>query len=222
MFKLVDYLETHAEAVIAGPCLRDGQGNVQISNRLRPTIATFLHRTLLLRWTGLFRRHYQAYRRETLAQARSAVPVEVLMGAALMVRRGPFMRMGAWDEAFPFGGEDMELCCRARQLGQVVYLPDVEITHFGRASTRQNVAFASTRIAAGFALFFRKTGSSSAALFGYKLAVTLDAPLQLFIRGAQYAWRRLRGKRRQAERSLASVREALAFLAVGLKQFWRA
>ena len=67
----VDYLETHSEAVMVGPGLRDGHGKVQISYRLRPTIATFLHRTLLLRWTGLFRRHYQAYRRDVSADARA-------------------------------------------------------------------------------------------------------------------------------------------------------
>jgi len=222
LIQLVEYLETHSEAVMVGPCMRDGHGKVQISYRLRPTIATFLHRTLLLRWTGLFRRHYQAYRRDVLAEARAARPVDVLMGAALLVRRSEFICMGAWDEDFAFGGEDLELCHRARQLGEVVYLPGVEITHLGRASTRRNIAFASTRIAIGFVQYFRKSGATRAALFAYKLAITLDAPVQLVIRGGQYLLRRLRGRRVQAERSLTSVRGAVAFLCTGLWRFWRA
>jgi N-acetylglucosaminyl-diphospho-decaprenol L-rhamnosyltransferase len=222
LIRLVDYLDTHCEAVMVGPCLRDGRGKVQISYRLRPTIATFLHRTLLLRWTGWFRRHYQAYRRELLADARAVRPVDVLMGAALLVRRDEFMRLGAWDEDFAFGGEDLELCHRAQQRGQVVYLPKVEITHLGRASTRRNIGYASTRIAVGFAQYFRKSGATPAALLGYKLAITLDAPIQLVIRGGQYLLRRLRGRREQAAQSLTSVRGIAAFMCTGLWRFWRA
>jgi GT2 family glycosyltransferase len=218
--KLTAYLKAHPEAVMVAPRLRDGDGKLQISHRQRPTIATFLHRTLCLRWTGLFRRNYQAYRRESV-DSETAQPADVLMGAALMVRREEFLRMGAWDEDFAFGGEDMELCHRANQHGQVVYLPSVSITHYGRASTRCNISYASPRIAAGFVQYFRKTGATRAALLAYKLAVTLDAPLQIIVKGGQYLARRLRGRRRQAERSLTVVREAAAFLRRGLWRFWR-
>jgi GT2 family glycosyltransferase len=223
--KLVDYLASHPEAVLVGPCLRDGKGMVQASHRQQPTITTFLHRTLLLRWTGLFRKNYRAYRRQealTSANPGGARAVEVLMGAALLARRDEFLRLGGWDEGFAFGGEDMELCYRANRRGQVVYLPEVEITHFGRASTRRNVGYASPRIAVGFAQFFRKSGAGRGALIGYKLAVTLDAPLQLVVKGCQYGARRLRGRQRQAEQSLTVVRGAAAFLRRGLWGFWRA
>jgi hypothetical protein len=222
--KLVDYLQTHVEAVMVGPRLRDGQGKMQVSWRRQPTITTFLHRTLLLRWTGLFRSSYQSYRRaaQTSDGPGTARPVDVLMGAALMVRRKDFWWLGAWDEDFTFGGEDLELCYRANQRGRVVYLPQVEIIHFGRASTRQNIAYASTRIAIGYAQFFRKSGAGHIAMAAYKLAVTLDAPLQLLIKGSQYLTRRWRGRRKQAEQSLTVARGALAFLCNGLWRFWHA
>src|SRR5262245_27960898 len=51
--RLVDYAEAHPEVGMVGPRLRDGQGRVQVSYRRRPTMATLLHRTSLLRWTGL-------------------------------------------------------------------------------------------------------------------------------------------------------------------------
>jgi GT2 family glycosyltransferase len=219
--RLAEYLEAHPEAVMVGPRLRDVRGKVQMSYRKQPTIATFLHRTLLLRWTGLFRGGYRTYRRAHLDDTQ-ARPVEVLMGAALMVRRDEFLRMGAWDEDFVFGGEDLELCARANRRGQVVYVPAVEITHFGRAGTRQNVAYASTHIAVGFTRFFRKSGATRAALFAYKLVVTLDAPLQFLVKGSQFLLRRLWGRRKEAEQSLTAARGAAAFLGRGLWRFWRA
>jgi len=220
--RLTDYLEGHPEAVLAGPRLLDGAGKAQISYRRRPTIATFLHRTLLLRWTGLFKGQYEEYRRQPLQDWAQPRPVDVLMGAALVARRAEFLEMGAWDEDFAFGGEDLELCYRANQRGRVVYLPGVSITHFGRVSTRGNIAYASTRIAIGFAQFFRKSGASRAGLLGYKLAITLDAPLQVLLKGCQFLFRRLTGRRKRAEQSLTVVRGMLPFLCGGLWRFWRA
>lgn len=222
--KLTTYLEAHPDVVILGPCLRDGVGKVQMSYRRRPTVATFLHRTLLLGWTGLFRRTYKEYRREMLKTGKPGEGhvVEVLMGAAMMLRRRHFLDLRGWDEEFSFGGEDLDLCNRARRQGKVIYLPDVEITHFGRASTRQHVAYASNRIAIGFVQYFRKSGAAPAALLAYKVAITLDAPLQIVIKGGQYLIRRLSGKMKKAEQSLTGVRAAAAFLSKGLVDFWRA
>ena len=221
--RLVRHFVRNPQAMLMGPRLRDGHGKVQMSYRRQPTIATFLHRTLLLRWTGLFRSNYQAYRREHFTPPRNGgQAVDVLMGAALLVRRVDFQHLGGWDEDFAFGGEDLELCHRAHRFGQVVYVPQVEITHYGRASTRQNIAYASTQIAVGFTQFFRKSGASRFALLGYKLAVTLDAPLQLVVKGGQYLWRRLLGKTKRAEQSGTALRGVAAFLVWGLVRFWRA
>src|SRR5947209_20073925 len=61
--RLVDYAAAHPEVGMVGPRLRDGQGQPQVSYRQRPTLATLLHRTTLLRWTGLLRGAYRRYRR---------------------------------------------------------------------------------------------------------------------------------------------------------------
>ena len=220
--QLADQLRRHPDVVLIGPRLVDGAGKTQISYRRRPTIATFLHRTLLFRWTGLFRGNYHGYRRAPLATRHAPLTTDVLMGAALMVRREQFLRLGAWDEDFSFGGEDLELCFRANQIGHVVYLPSAAITHFGRTSTRQNIAFASPRIAAGFVRYFRKSGASRPAVFIYKLGITLDAPLQLIVKSGQYLVRRALGRHADAERSLTALRAAWAFLRRGLPIFWRA
>src|SRR5262249_18715595 len=155
--RLRAYLQENPGVSMAAPLLRDGQGRVQASFRQQPTIATFLHRHWLLRWTGLSRRAHRRYRRPEGARSRhplsdlpQGLSVEVLMGAAMFMDGSRFLAMGGWDEDFHFGGEDLEICLRARRLGPLMYLPQVEITHFGRASTRLNVAFASTKIAIGF------------------------------------------------------------------------
>src|SRR5207247_343846 len=125
-----------------------------------------------------------------------------------------------WDEDFIFGGEDMELCHRAARLGRIVYWPEVEVTHLGSISSKQHAGFASTQSAIGFAKYFRKTGASRFALAGYKMAVTLDAPVRLLVRTVQFGWRRLRGRHRKADKCLREIRGAGTFLMRGLPAFW--
>ena len=62
--RLLEYGEAHPEAGMIGPRLRDGAGRLQVSCRPRPTLAIFLSRTSLVRWTGLVPRGYRRYRRQ--------------------------------------------------------------------------------------------------------------------------------------------------------------
>jgi GT2 family glycosyltransferase len=221
LHRLLEYAETHPEVGMIGPRLRGGDGRPQVSYRQRPTVGALLHRTSLLRWTGLFRGLYRRYRREEF-DAEATRPVEVLMGAAMFMPRAVFVGCGGWDEDFVFGGEDIELSVRVGRNHRVMYHPRVEITHHGRVSTRQHIGFASTQMAIGFARYLRKSGCSRLALAAYKLAVTLDAPLQLAVKATQYLWRRARGRHVKAQKSLLAVRGLGHFLARGLLSFWRA
>jgi N-acetylglucosaminyl-diphospho-decaprenol L-rhamnosyltransferase len=218
---LVGYLDDNPDALLIGPRLRGADGRPQIAHRRKPTVATFLHRTWLARWSGLFRSHYRQYRRQTLA-AQTPHDVEVLIGAALMLRRQDFWDLGGWDEDFSFGGEDLEMCARAWQKGRVVYCPQAEVIHQGSVSTNENIAFATPRIAAGFVRYFRKTGATPRELFLYKLLVTLDAPFQLIARSVQALLRLITGRPRQAAKSWTAAKGTAAFLWRGLGAFWRA
>jgi GT2 family glycosyltransferase len=219
--RLVDYAQAHPEVGMIGPRLRDSRGRYQVSYRLRPTVATFLHRTCLLRWTGLLRGAYRRYRRHVF-DPHVARRVEVLMGAAMLLPRNVFFGCGGWDEDFLFGGEDLDLSTRVNRHSSVVFLPDAEVIHRGRASTRQHIGFASTQMAIGFVRYLRKTDCGWPALLFYKLVVSLDAPLHFFLKCARYAWRRLWGRHEDAERTLLALKGLGHFLVHGLVPFWKA
>jgi GT2 family glycosyltransferase len=140
----------------------------------------------------------------------------------MFMPRQIFFRTGQWDEDYQFGGEDMDLCFRVGKRYPVIYYPEVEITHFGRASTRQHIGHASTQIACGFVRYLRKSGSTSQALWAYKSMVTLDTPIQLLVKGLQYFWRRAAGRKSKAEKSRVALQGAWNFLVRGLGPFWKA
>jgi GT2 family glycosyltransferase len=219
--RLLDYAEPHPQAGLIGPRLRAPTGRAQVSYRLRPTVGALLHRTCLFRWTGLFRRAYRRYRGrgEEFVTTR---PVEVLMGAALFVRRHLFIEAGGWDEGYTFGGEDIDLCTRIGRAHAVVYHPEVEVLHHGRASSRRHAGYAYTHTVVGITRYLRKSGTPRPALWLYKASLTLDAPLQWLGHAGQYLWRRLRGRRAKAGKSLLLLRAVGHFLARGMVALWRA
>jgi GT2 family glycosyltransferase len=219
--RLAAFADAHPAGGMSGPRLRGGDGRVQASYRLRPTLAALLHRNSLFRFTGLFRRAYHRYRREEFDPLHQR-EVETLMGAALFLTRRVFDECGPWDEDFTFGAEDLHFSTCVGRRYPLIFHPDVEIIHYGGVSTRQHIGYASAARAAGYAQFLRKSGYSRAALLTYKAAVTLDVPVEFAIRSCEYLSRRLRGQLTGAQKSLLARRGLWHFLTRGMVTFWKA
>ena len=219
--KLLAFAEQNPHLGMIGPRLRDSAGDFQISYRSRPTVGALLHRTVLFRWTRLFSRTYRNYRRSRFNPFHRG-PVDLLMGAAVFMPRVVFEDCGRWDEDFPFGGEDLELAARVGRKYPVYYLPDVEITHYGRVSSRLNIGFSTESVAAGYIQYLRKMGTPNWQIIAYKLAVTLDSPLQLLGKILEYTSRRLAGRREKASKSLLAAQGLWYFVRHSYPKFWRA
>jgi GT2 family glycosyltransferase len=219
--RLAEFADRHPEVGMVGPRLRDGRGQFQVSYRQRPTLAALLHRTALLRWTGLFRGAYRRYRRQGF-DPYTVRNVDILMGAAVLLPFDRFFACGGWDEDFAFGGEDLDLSTRVNRAAKVVYLPQAEVLHFGRVSSRLHIGFASLQMAVGMVRYLRKTGTGRPALWAYKMALALDAPLQLATKVLQCACRRLLGQHAEADKSLLAARGAWHLLTRGLGALWKA
>jgi GT2 family glycosyltransferase len=144
------------------------------------------------------------------------------MGAALFVRRRTFRACGPWDEGYTFGGEDIDLCTRVGRRRAVVYHPAVTVTHYGRAASRRHIGYAHAHTVVGITRYLRRAGCPRPALWAYKAALTLDAPLQWLCHAAEYLWRRARGQRARAEKSRLVLRGLTYLLTRGLGPLWRA
>ncbi len=219
--RLLAHAAANPAAGMFGPLLREPNGDVQISYRRRPTVSALLHKLSLLRWTGYFRAAYKKYRRGSF-EPTGVRPVEVLMGPAVLIAREVFDSVGGWDERYRFGVEDIDLSTQVGKSRPVMYAGDVEVIHHGRASSRENVGFVAPSVATGYVQYLRKAGVARWPLFWYKLAVTLDAPVQIAAKLVEAAARRATGQRENAARSWAAALGIRAFLQHELVRFWRA
>lgn len=218
--KLCRFSRQHPGAGIIGPRLRDSRGRLQLSARRHPTVGALLHRLALLRWTGLFRSAYRRYRGRDVGQGTRCV--EVLMGAAMLMPRQAYEAIGGWDESYTFGGEDIDLCARVSRDFEVIYHPAVEITHFGRASSRQRPGWATGQTLIGITRSLRATGTPGWTMTAYKMLYTLDLPLRAMGLVSRFLWCKLRNRQRQARRAWLDLCGIGWFVRHGLRAFWSA
>jgi GT2 family glycosyltransferase len=143
---LVETLDRHPDCAIAAPRLLNADGSVQASARGEPTA-----------WTGLFGRHSLLTRifpsspparrnlpaQDLVTSGVESAPVDWVMGAAMLIRRDAFDRIGGFDERYFLYWEDADLCRRLRQIGwSTRYVPRAIVRHPGAASAKTASAFA--------------------------------------------------------------------------------
>jgi GT2 family glycosyltransferase len=133
-------LEAQSECAIAAPQLLNADGSTQASARGEPDA-----------WTGLFGRHSilttffpsaGAARRnlpaaDLVASGVESAAVDWVMGAAMLIRRDAFDRVGGFDERYFLYWEDADLCRRLRDAGWTTrYVPGARVEHPGGASAK--------------------------------------------------------------------------------------
>ncbi|MCB2198522.1 glycosyltransferase [bacterium] len=136
---LVDYLDSHPEVGAVGPKVLDPDGSFQAtSKRGLPTPwASFCKLSGLAK---LFPKT-EAFNRYELGHLDPEMEheVEVLYGAAMMVRREAYEKVGGLDESYFMYGEDVAWSDNIGKAGwRCVYLPGEPIVHVKGESTRRS------------------------------------------------------------------------------------
>lgn len=220
---LARFLDAHPAHAAVGPKLIGSDGEPQHTGRRLPTFRVILHQRVfvLSNWFRVFAGHYRRYRYGAFDPAVEA-DLPQLAAAALLVRREMFERAGRWDEGYPFGVEDVDLCLRLGRLGPIRYLPSAALTHFGRVTSQANYGFAYAAYERGYARYLRKHHRSRLAALVYKLLVTLDAPVRLAFLAAQLAGYKLIGRKDASDRTRRRLAAVAGFYFKQLPVFWRA
>ena len=153
--RMAAYMDEHPEAVILTPRVFSEDGTEQFLPKKQPTVR-YLLGGRLERLGEPFRR----WRREYTLQGQeiaAPTPVGFATGCFLMIRTDAFRALGGFDERFFLYQEDSDLSRRAMELGQIVYHPDMHVTHaWARENTR--TLRGNLRQVASIIKFFRKWG----------------------------------------------------------------
>ena len=135
--RAVQFMEAHPEAGALGVRQVHPDGSLQRSVRGFPSPVSVLWELLGLSRLFPGSKRFGAYRM-TWFNYDCELAVDQPMGTFLMLSACALARVGLLDEAFPIFFNEVDWCLRCRQAGmQIYFTPDVEIVHYGGASTAQ-------------------------------------------------------------------------------------
>ncbi len=128
--KMVDYLEHHQDIGILGPKLIYSSGKVQESCRRHMTFTDLiLNRTFLGRLPQ-FRKRVKHYLMEDFDHTKIQ-DVDLITGAAMLIPRTVFEKVGGFDPRYFLFMEDFDLCNMIRKADyRIVYYPEAEMNHY--------------------------------------------------------------------------------------------
>jgi hypothetical protein len=158
------FAQGRADAGLVACRIENADGSLQPSCAAFPSIANFALMTTYLyrllpgsRFAGRERMTWWAHDAER--------EVDVLTGCFLLVRREAYESVGGFDEAFFFGGEEVDWCLRMRKAGwKRVFTPSARITHLGGASgARLGWRIDALQTRAAMRIFRKHYGSATAA-----------------------------------------------------------
>jgi N-acetylglucosaminyl-diphospho-decaprenol L-rhamnosyltransferase len=130
---LIDFLEAHPRAGIAGGVFENGDGSEWAIAFRFPSLLSEMEQGVRL---GLVTR-VLASSCVPINMGTTAAPVDWVSGASMMVRREVFDRIGGLDETFFLYFEETEFCHRAKSAGfEVWYVPASRVVHIAGQSTK--------------------------------------------------------------------------------------
>jgi N-acetylglucosaminyl-diphospho-decaprenol L-rhamnosyltransferase len=121
-------LEQRPLAFAAGPAIFDDEGQVARTCRNLPNLFyVLLDASGIDRWWGAYKLTRFAHDRPTM--------VEQIVGAAILVRRRDYERLGGMDERFFVYFEEVDLCKRFKDAGgEIWFWPDAKVRHIAGQS----------------------------------------------------------------------------------------
>ncbi len=130
---LVDFLQAHPRAGIAGGTFENGDGSAWAIAFRFPSLLGELEQGVKL---GVVSR-LLAGATVPMEMGTTAMPVDWISGASMMIRREVFSRIGGLDETFFLYFEETEFCHRAKRAGfEVWYVPASRVVHIAGQSTK--------------------------------------------------------------------------------------
>ncbi|HLJ57457.1 MAG TPA: glycosyltransferase family 2 protein [Chthonomonadaceae bacterium] len=154
--RALDFMHSHPEAGALGVRQVHPDGRLQRSVRGFPTPGAVLWQLIGAARLLPSDRKFGAYRM-TWFTYQSIAEVDQPMGTFLLLSAEAVARVGLLDEAFPIFFNEVDWCLRCKRDGWKIYFtPDVEIVHYGGASTVQVGAAMAWESRRGLLAFYAK------------------------------------------------------------------
>ncbi len=187
---MVEFMEAHPNVGVGGARYLNPDGSLQPSCYPAPTLTRELWRMLHL--DRLY--PFGVYQMDNWSIHKPRA-VDIVQGAALLVRRVVLDQIGFFDTAYFMYTEEVDLCQRIRRAGwPIFFVPAAMIIHYGGQSTRQAALPMFLQLYRSKILYFRKHHGAVATVL-YKLILLGATLLRLVM--IPFAWLETPERRRR-------------------------
>ncbi len=131
--KALEYLQMHPEVVLACPESTNERGEPEYLCKRYPSVFDLLLRGFAPSFVKrLFVKRLDRYQMTDLKEAVEPVyGIAIASGCCMFLRTAAVQQIGGFNERFFLYFEDFDLSIRLAEMGELAYLPDVKITHYG-------------------------------------------------------------------------------------------
>ena len=150
--EMVSYLEDNPDVVMAMPKILNTDKTEQFLPKSVPTFK----RLFLGRFSKSIRADYIWQNRPIPAPTE----IDFCSGCFFCIRTSAFKQLGGFDERFFMYLEDADLTLRAKNLGKVVFLPQVSVTHLWDRGSAKDFRLLIIHIISGIKFLFKWRGFS--------------------------------------------------------------
>jgi len=136
--KVLEFMKQNSDCGILGPKLLNSDGTLQKSCRRFPKLLDQIF--VQLKFYNLFPERIDSVREYFMLDFRhdEIKEVDQIMGAAMLIKKEVFDKIGLLDENFWAVFEEVDFCLRAKKAGfKTVFYPDFEIVHHKEQSFKQ-------------------------------------------------------------------------------------
>ncbi|MCL4417368.1 MAG: glycosyltransferase family 2 protein [Actinobacteria bacterium] len=154
---MIDFLQSHPDAGMAGPMLLNSDGTIQLAcRRSIPTPKVAFYKITGLGKLFPGNREFAKYNL-TYRDPNKLQEVEAVSGACMMIKKKAMDEIGFLDERFFMYGEDLDWCYRLGKKGwKIYYIPDARVIHHHRASSKKRRFRSTLNFYHAMYIFYRK------------------------------------------------------------------
>ena len=173
--RLIDVLESRADAGMAGPLLLNPDGSEQAGGRRKiPTPRLAISRAFsLTKLSRFFPDKFDDFLLHQQPLPNDTIETEAISGACMMVRRAALAETGPFDEEYFLHCEDLDWCMRFHQNGwKILFTPQAVVIHEKGVSGRNRQFTVEWHKHAGMIRFYRKFFSSTQSAWMMPIVVS--------------------------------------------------
>ncbi len=137
---IADFMDHHPEVGVMGPKLVYSNGKVQESCRRDMRFTDLVLNRTFLGGLPFFKSRVQKYLMEDFDHG-TVREVDLLTGAAMIIPRDVFEKVGGFDHRYSLFMEDFDLCKEIKKAGRkIVYNPEIELRHYHKRLSQGSTA----------------------------------------------------------------------------------